>query len=189
LRRPIVIFNMIGTTIDSVSGQEVANRQEVQFVPRTQGVVKVNELMTSAAKWFRQQCDAEDEESDAFRDTVVCGMGWTETCLDYEDNPKGDPKVNRTDPLEMAWDRTAKKRNLVDMKRVFHIRRGVPLDEARALCPGDAQNPFEDADYNATWIDGEDESATDSDGVHHNKPQTYDDDGEPTATTMPTTRP
>ena len=65
-KRPIVIFNRVGTTVDSVSGQEVGNRQEVQFLPRRQGVVKKNELLTSAAKWFRQQCDAEDEESEAF---------------------------------------------------------------------------------------------------------------------------
>jgi hypothetical protein len=70
--------------------------------------VKVNELLTSAAKWFRQQSDAEDEESDAFRDTVVCGMGWTETRLDYEDNPEGDPKIDRIDPLEMVWDSAPK---------------------------------------------------------------------------------
>ena len=65
-KRPIVIFNRVGTTVDSVSGQEVGNRQEVQFLPRRQGVVKKNELLTSATKWFRQQCDAEDEERDAF---------------------------------------------------------------------------------------------------------------------------
>ena len=63
-KRPIVIFNRVGTTVDAVSGQEVGNRQEVQFLPRRQGVVKKNELLTSAAKWFRQQCDAEDGESD-----------------------------------------------------------------------------------------------------------------------------
>ena len=93
-KRPIVIFNRIGTTVDSVAGQEVGARQEVQSLPRRQGGVKKNELLTSAAKWFRQQCDAEDEESDAFRDMVVYGMGWTETRLDYEDNPEGDPKVD-----------------------------------------------------------------------------------------------
>jgi hypothetical protein len=97
--------------------------------------VKVNELLTSAPKWFRQQCDAKDEESDAFRDTVVCGMGWTETSMSYDDNPNGDPQIDRTDPLEMVWDCGAKKRNLVDKRRVTHIRRDVPIDEARAL-PG-----------------------------------------------------
>ena len=45
--------------------------------------------------------------------------------------------MDRTDPLEMVWDRGAKKLNLVDARRVAHIRRDVLLDEARALCPDD----------------------------------------------------
>ncbi|MHC2462115.1 portal protein [Bradyrhizobium embrapense] len=173
-KRPIVIFNRVGPVVDSVSGQEVGNRQEVQFLPRSEGDVQVNELLTAAAKWFRQQCDAEDEESDAFRDMVVCGMGWTETLLDYEDNPEGDPKIERRDPLEMVWDSGASKRNLRDMRRVFHIRRGVPLDEARALCPGDPDRPFEDSDYNASWI--EDVGAKDEGKPHENDNRFYDKD-------------
>lgn len=174
MNRPVVIFNRLGISVDSVAGQEVANRQEVQFLPRKQGDVKVNELLTSAAKWFRQQCDAEDEESDAFRDTVVCGMGWTETRIDYEDNPQGDPKIDRVDPLEMVWDCGAKKRNLVDGRRLFHIRRDVPIDEARALCPGDPDRPFEDADYNATWID---DGAEEGKKPHENDNRFYNKEG------------
>ncbi|WP_315729029.1 phage portal protein [Bradyrhizobium sp. SZCCHNS2015] len=180
MNRPIVVFNRIGVTVDSVAGQEVANRQEVQFLPRQEGAVKVNELLTSAAKWFRQQCDAEDEESDAFRDTVVCGMGWTETRLDYEDDPEGQPKVDRVDPLEMVWDSGAKKRNLVDARRIFHIRRDVPIDEARALCPGDPDRPFEDADYNATWVDDRQDGASphENDANFYSRPENNRIDGD-----------
>ncbi|MDE1814534.1 MAG: phage portal protein [Thaumarchaeota archaeon] len=178
--RPIVIFNRVGAYIDNVAGQEIANRQEVQFLPRTQGAVKVNELLTSAAKWFRQQCDAEDEESDAFRDMVVCGMGWTETRLDYEDNPKGDPLVDHTDPLSMGWDRDAKKRNLRDARRVFQIKRDVPIEEARALCPGDPARPFEDSDYHASWVDDIDAKPEgephENDGRFYNKENLASDD-------------
>lgn len=170
--RPIITMNQIDPIIDSVSGSEVANRQEVQYLPREQGDVEVNEVLTESAKWFRDQCDAEDEESDAFRDTVICGMGWTETRLDYEDNPDGDPKIERIDPLELVWDSTAKKRNLIDMRRVFHIKRDIPIEEARALCPGDPETPFEDADYHASWITDRD----DKNDPNRNDHTHYDDD-------------
>lgn len=165
--RPIITMNRIAPIIDSVSGSEVSNRQEVQYIPRTQGDVQVNEVLTAAAKWFRDECDAEDEESDAFRDMLICGMGWTETRLDYEDNPDGEPRIDRVDPMEMVWDSTAKKRNLIDGRRVFHIRRNIPIEEARALCPND---DFEDADYNATWADVELDRKDD----HENNGRFYD---------------
>lgn len=172
MNRPIIIMNRIEPVIDSVSGQEVANRQEVQYIPRQQGAVQVNEILTSAAKWFRDQSDAEDEESDAFRDTVVCGMGWTETRIDYEEDPEGTPLIERRDPLEMVWDSSARKRNLTDMRRVFHIRRNVPIEEARALCPPPAGKSYEDSDYNASWVDQEDER---TDPHHVNAKRSYSD--------------
>lgn len=115
LRAP-VCFNRIGPMIDSVAGSEVNNRQQVQYIPRALGDKGLNEVLTGAADYVRDNCDAEDEESDAFVDAVICGVGVTETLLDYEQDPEGAVLIERRDPLHMRWDPGAKKRNLMDRK-------------------------------------------------------------------------
>lgn len=119
LRVPVV-FNRTGPMVDAVIGAQINNRQEVKYFPREQGDVGVNELYTAAADWARDECDAEDEESDAFLDCLVCGMGWTNTLMEYEEDPAGMVEIPRIDPLEMAADPTAKRRNITDAQ---YIRR------------------------------------------------------------------
>jgi hypothetical protein len=144
-KRPVVVFNRIQPVIDSVYGQEIGNRREVRYIPREMGDVKPNELLTGAAQWFRDQSHAETHESDAFWDMIVCGMGWTETRIDMEENPAGNPDINRIDPLEMFWDYDAKRRNISDARRVWRVRR-IPLSEARAMFPD-----FTPAEMDAGW--------------------------------------
>jgi hypothetical protein len=112
------VFNRVGAVVDSVCGSEVSNRQQVQYIPRQAGDSGVNEVLTGAAAWVRDNCDAEDEESDAFFDVVVCGLGWTETRLDYVDDPEGQVLIDRADPLTVRYDPCAKKRNLADKRWV-----------------------------------------------------------------------
>ena len=132
-RLPVVI-NRVARTINAIIGTQVNNRQETRFIPREEGDVKPNELLTGAADWVRDGCDAEDEESDAFEDTTVCGMGWTETRLNYEQDPEGTITVDRIDPLEMYWDPNAKKRNLADARWIMRIK-PVPRDEFNERWP------------------------------------------------------
>lgn len=119
-KRVAVSFNFAGKIVDAVSGHEINNRNEVKYLPRELGDAGVNELLTSAAKWVRDNCNAEDEESDAFLDVLVSGVGCTETRMDYEEDPEGECLIERRDPLEMGWDPTARKRNLADAKWVYH---------------------------------------------------------------------
>lgn len=148
--RPATVFNGIASIIDAVSGQEISNRQEVRYIPREEGDALPNELMTSAALWFRDRAKADDNDSEAFRDTLTGGMGWTETRLDYEDNPDGDGKVDRLDPFEMVWDYNARKNNLKDATRFWRVR-CLPIEEARSFVEGLGVDGIEDDDLHAAW--------------------------------------
>jgi hypothetical protein len=146
-----VVFNRVQVIIASVSGSEVNNRTEVRFIPREIGDAKPNEVLTAGAQWFRDEANAEDEESQAFDDSLVCGIGATETLLDYTVDSDGAPRVVRLDPLEMCWDAHAHRKGLQDATRFARVRQ-IPIAEAREMFP-DA----DDADLNADWIDKVDE--------------------------------
>ena len=143
--RPALTFNRTAPLVNAIVGTEINNRREVRYIPREPGDNIANEILSGAAEWFRDQCDAEDEESDAFADTVVCGMGWTETRMSFDEDPDGEPKIERIDPLEMLWDCAARKPNLVDAKRVWRIRE-MDYEDAEAMFP-DAPEGMLDAGW------------------------------------------
>lgn len=120
--RPVVTFNRMGPYFDAICGSQINNRQEIKYLPRTQADTHTNETLNAAVKWVTGETDAEDEESDAFHDVLVCGMGWIETRMDYDDTPDGKVVMERVDPLEMYWDPTAKKKNLRDSKWFMRVK-------------------------------------------------------------------
>jgi hypothetical protein len=127
-RRPAIVFNRIPRVINAIAGLEIENRQEVIYSPREQGDAIASEILTGAADWVRNNCDAEDEESQAFKDALMVGIGWTETRLEYEVDPDGAILIERIDPMEMVWDVTSKKRNLDDATWVAREKKYTKKD-------------------------------------------------------------
>ena len=150
-QRVPVTFNRVGILIDAVIGYEVNNRQETRYIPRTPGDAKVNELLTEAARYFRDQCDAEFEESDAFRDMAITGMGWTNDRLTDERNPAFDLVRDRVDPLRMLWDPSSRKPNLEDARFVIY-ETTMSKAEAQALVP-EWDGEYVEADWQGADID------------------------------------
>lgn len=131
--RPAMTFNRIAPLVNAVTGSEINNRREVRYIPRQMGAAEANEVLTNAGEWFRDLTDAEDEESDSFADTIIGGMGWTDTRLDFECEPDGAPKIEGLDCFKMVWG-FSKKANLADCDRQFYVD-SKPLSEAEEMFP------------------------------------------------------
>lgn len=115
-QRPAITFNYSEKMIDAVVGAEISGRQEVNYAPREPSDSPSTELWTNAARWVADNGNFEDEESDAFRDCLICGLGWTHMRVDYTTDPDGMIVKDRVDPLEMLPDPSARKPGLADRR-------------------------------------------------------------------------
>lgn len=132
--RPAVTFDRIGVFIDAVCGMEVNNRQEITYLPIEQGDVHVADTLSKAVKFYENDCGAEDEDSEAVRDAVICGVGVTETVMSMDKNPDGAPTVFRRDPLQTWFDPDSSRRNLFDARFIFYGD-WISLEEAQSRWP------------------------------------------------------
>ena len=144
-KRPLITFNRSQVIINAVAGNEIQNRHEVKYYPVEMGDAAPNEVLTNAAKWWRDQSDTEDVESEAFTDNLICGMGWTETTLNFDQNDAGDPDANHLDPVMMWWDCNARKKNLSDATRVWRAK-PMTIEDARKMFPD-----VPDTSLSASW--------------------------------------
>jgi hypothetical protein len=149
-RRPAVTFNVADKFIDAVAGLQINNRQEIRYFPREVGDAAVNELATGAAEWTRDLSDAEAEESEAFYDMILTGMGFMEHRLDDEGADGEHIAQCRVDPMECYPDHQARKRNLLDARYFIRLKPYSPEEyaelyevdetEAQAIADADAEH-------------------------------------------------
>lgn len=148
---PDICFNRVLPVVNSISGMEISNRQEVRYIPREAGDTSATDNLTEISRWFRDQANADDEDSAAFRDVLSCGLGVTETTLNFDENEDGDPVVSAINPLEVYWDQGASKMNLTDTVRRSRIRK-MSLQDAMRLFPGKAKKQLD-----AGWVSFDDD--------------------------------
>jgi len=164
--RPMVTFNVSGKYMDAITGLQINNRQETRFYPRKVGEAQVDQLLNGAVSWCRDVCDQIDDETDAFYDATLTGLGWMEGYLDKDLDTAGVPAGQRVDNMEMFADPSARKRNLADSQYVIRIR-FMDHDEYKDLF-GDSEG------YNDETREFSDLS-TDDDGIELiEEPQDYE---------------
>lgn len=118
-----VVFNLTAPTLDAVAGAEIQNRQQTQYFPREVGDSGVSDALTQGAEYVNDECNGDQEDSEAFYDMLVCGIGVTNTRPDVSEDDV-DIVKERVDPLELRWDASSRKKCFEDAR---YLRREIPM--------------------------------------------------------------
>ena len=120
----IFTINKTSPLVDSVSGFEIQNRTEVSYQPRLADdeARAFNDIAESAVKYISQDAFIPEQNSHAFKDMCICGIGATHTTFSYDENPSGETEVNRIFPGFLMYDTAARKKNLKDANWMAFIK-------------------------------------------------------------------
>lgn len=153
-QRPIITFNRCNVILSAILGLEANQRQDIKFGPRGNKNVPLAEALNEAAQWAREYGEIPAEETQAFEDMLTCGMGWSGTRLDYNEDLDGKIIQETLNALEMRWDPSARKRNLTDARWVARERK-IPLDEIADLLKPGATIDLDSSDETSVSLDDE----------------------------------
>lgn len=148
--REAVTFNRIAPAVRFIAGEEIKNRRELRFKPRTPDDQGFADGYNAGAERFRDECNAERLENAALQDALTCGVGYVDDRVDYMDDPKGTMLFEHIDPFEIVPDRHSHQSNLRDARRITRVRR-IPMADAKEMFPGVALE-----DLSANWYRGKD---------------------------------
>jgi len=103
-RRPALTINKILPTVGSVMGEQIKNRAEISFRPRTPAF---DETAQALNKVFRQISDRNQLNwlrSQVFDDGVITSRGFLDVRMDFSRSMQGDVKYTNLNPKNVVID-------------------------------------------------------------------------------------
>lgn len=130
--RPALTINMIKPTINTITGEQSANRGEIQFKPRKDATQEVADTLTKLAMQISDSNSLDWVESQVFSDGLIQERGYFDIRMDFDDHVEGEIKIIALDPLDVVLDPDASEYDPSTWSDVT-ISRWQTLDEIAYL--------------------------------------------------------
>ena len=133
-RVPLVI-NRIKPLINLLSGYQKLHRYDVDFLGRTPDDVQLAEVRKEVTKYILDRCHYDNEESAAFVDMAIGGLGWQFVGYKVdEETGKGEAFVKRENPFSIYPDPESHEADFSDAKYIFRAK-WTDKDELKSVYP------------------------------------------------------
>ena len=138
-RRPALTINKILPTLSNVMGEQIYNRSEISFRPRSGAPEQTAEAL---AKVFRQISDNNNLpwiRSDVFDNGVITSRGYFDVRLDFDDSMQGEVRITAPNPKNVMIDPDAEFHDPDTWADVFTTKWVTADDVAILYSPEDAE--------------------------------------------------
>lgn len=156
-RQAPIVINRIAPTVDLVVGLQVT--QPVDWVAKPVGLDDdgAAQAMSAALKFIARQNNAFNTTIDAYRDSLIYGIGWINTGFHIRDaDPRTEPvQIMRCDPREVRLDPQSKQADISDARYVIWSRRIEFADALRAFPKLKSKYSQKGPEYDSSQEEGE----------------------------------
>jgi hypothetical protein len=122
-RRPHTTVNLVLSTVNAVTGQYLAQRQDIEYKPRSRGATQeVATSLTKMAKHVSDDSHSRYVEKQAFADGVVQDRGFIDMRLDFGENLLGEVRETSLDPIDVLLDPGAREYDPKTWNEVYRTR-------------------------------------------------------------------
>jgi len=158
-----LVYNVIATTLNWVTGTQKRSRMDYKVLPRRKGDAKPAERKSELLKYLSDVNRTQFSRSKAFEDAAKVGVGWLECGM--EDTDTGDPVYSRYESWRnMLWDSTAVEDDITDARYVVRAK-WVDTDILKGMFQGRDELIDESVDITqiyASGVEAEGDEAMDS---------------------------
>jgi len=103
-RRPALTINKIISTVSNVLGEQIHNRSDIAFQPRSGAPDKTAETLTKVFRQISDNNQLDWKRSDMFCDGIITGRGFLDVRLGFTDSMEGEVCIDQINPKNVLID-------------------------------------------------------------------------------------
>lgn len=106
-RRPALTINKIISTIGNVMGEQIYNRSEISFQPKSGADPGTADTLTKVFKQISDNNQLDWRRSDMFADGIITSRGYLDVRMDFTDSLNGEVRITNLNPKNVVLDNDA----------------------------------------------------------------------------------
>ncbi len=131
-RRPALTINKILSTISNVMGEQIFNRAETSFRPRSGSPDDVAEALTKVFKQISDNNQLDWKRSDMFADGIITSRGFLDVRIGHNDSMQGEVQIENLNPKNVIIDPDGEEYDPDSWNEVF-ITKWMTADDIAIL--------------------------------------------------------